>query len=162
MKNMSVHLSRDLIAKYGVRNFPVRKGDLVRIVRGDAEKDEKLNIVGKEGKVIKIMTGERKVVVENINVAKADGKMKPRKLDPSALVLTKLVLEDKRRKDRLTRLALYRNKLVEDEPEPEAEKEKKEEVPEGAVESEQETPAEPEGKEDKEDEEKEEGDEEDE
>lgn len=159
MKNMSVHLSKDLIAKYGVRNFPVRKGDLVRIVRGDAEKDEKLNIVGKEGKVIKIMTDERKVVVENINIAKADGKMKLKKLDPSALVLTKLVLEDKKRKERLLRLALYRNKVVEDEPEPEAEKEKKEEEPEEAEESQQETAAEPEGKEEKEEEEGEDEDE---
>ena len=48
MKNMNVHLSKDLISKYGIKNFPVRKGDMVRIVRGDAEKDEKLNIVGKE------------------------------------------------------------------------------------------------------------------
>lgn len=147
MKNMNVHLSKDLISKYGIRNFPVRKGDMVRIVRGDAEKDEKLNIVGKEGKVIKIMTGEGKVVVENINIAKADGKMKPRKLDPSALVLTKIVLEDKKRKERLTKLASFRNKVVEEEPEPEpavkeVEEEKKEvtgpEVPEEDVETEEE------------------------
>lgn len=121
MKNVIVHLSRDLISRYGIKNFPLRKGDVVRIVRGDAEKDEKLNIVGKEGKVIKILTDKEKVVIENINIAKADGKMKPRKLDPSALILTKLVLEDKRRKERLTKLALTRNKVVEEEPEPEPE-----------------------------------------
>ena len=138
MKNMNVHLSKDLISKYGIKNFPVRKGDMVRIVRGDAEKEEKLNIVGKEGKVIKIMTDKRKVVVENINIAKSDGKMKPRKLDPSALVLTKIVLEDKKRKERLTKLASLRNKVVEEEPEPEpeqavkesAEENKEEKVPE--------------------------------
>ncbi len=138
MKNMNVHLSKDLISKYGIKNFPVRKGDMVRIVRGDAEKDEKLNIVGKEGKVIKIMTDKGKVVVENINIAKSDGKMKPRKLDPSALVLTKIVLEDKKRKERLTKLASLRNKVVEEEPEPEpeqavkeaAEEKKEEKVPE--------------------------------
>ena len=136
MKNMNVHLSKDLISKYGIKNFPVRKGDMVRIVRGDAEKDEKLNIVGKEGKVIKIMTDKGKVVVENINIAKSDGKMKPRKLDRSALVLTKIVLEDKKRKERLTKLASLRNKVVEEEPEPEqavkeaAEEKKEEKVPE--------------------------------
>lgn len=130
MKNVMVHLSRDLVSKYGIRNFPVRKGDLVRIVRGDAEKDEKLNIVGKEGKVIKIVTGDGKIVIENINIAKADGKMKPRKIDPSALILTKLILEDKKRKERLTKLASFRNKVVLEEPEPEEpekEEEKKEE-----------------------------------
>jgi large subunit ribosomal protein L24 len=132
MKNVMVHLSRDLISKYGIRNFPIRKGDLVRVVRGDAEKDEKLNIVGKEGKVIKIITGKGKIVIENINIAKADGKMKPRKIDPSALMLTKLVLEDKKRKERLTKLASFRNKVVEDEPEPEepAKEEEKKEEPE--------------------------------
>ncbi len=140
MKNVSVHLSKDLISKYGIKNFPVRKGDLVRIVRGDAEKDEKLNIVGKEGKVIKIVTDEGKVIIENINIAKADGKMKPRKLDPSAVVLTKLILEDKKRKERLTRLASLRNKVVEDEPEPEPKEpektEEKGEEPEAPAEKE--------------------------
>ena len=148
MKNVSVHLSKDLISKYGIKNFPVRKGDLVRIVRGDAEKDEKLNIVGKEGKVIKIITDEGKVIIENINIAKADGKMKPRKLDPSAIVVTKLILEDKKRKERLTKLASFRNKVVEDEPEPEPKEPEK--VEEKGEESE--TPAEKE----KEEEEKEE------
>ncbi len=131
MKNVSVHLSKDLISKYGVKNFPIRKGDIVRIVRGDAEKDEKLNIVGKEGKVIKILTDKGKVIIENINISKADGKMKPRKLDPSAVVLTKLMLEDKKRKERLTKLALLRNITVQEEPEPEPEQAKPEEKKEG-------------------------------
>ena len=131
MKNVSVHLSKDLISKYGVKNFPIRKGDIVRIVRGDAEKDEKLNIVGKEGKVIKILTDKGKVIIENINISKADGKMKPRKLDPSAIVLTKLILEDKKRKERLTKLALLRNITVQEEPEPEPEQAKPDEKKEG-------------------------------
>lgn len=118
MKNINVHLSKDLISKYGIKSFPIRKGDMVRIVRGDAEKDEKLNIVGKEGKVIKIFTDEGKVVVENINIAKSDGKMKPRKMAPNAIMLTKLILEDKKRKERLTKLASLRNKVIEEEPEP--------------------------------------------
>ncbi len=129
MKGINVHLSKDLISKYGIRNFPVRKGDMVRIVRGDADKDEKLNIVGKEGKVIKIISGEGKVVVENVNIAKGDGKMKPRKLDPSALILTKLVLEDKKRKERLAKLASLRNKVIEEEPEPAVEEKKEESIP---------------------------------
>lgn len=132
MKNINVHLSKDLISKYGIKSFPVRKGDMVRIVRGDADKDDKLNIVGKEGKVIKIYTDEGKVVIENINTAKADGKMKPRKMAPNAMILTKLVLEDKKRRERLTKLASLRNKVVDEEPEPAAEpaveEEKKEEM----------------------------------
>ena len=139
MKNVSVHLSKDLISKYGVKNFPIRKGDIVRIVRGDAEKDEKLNIVGKEGKVIKILTDKGKVIIENINISKADGKMKPRKIDPSAIVLTKLILEEKKRKERLTKLAQLRNITVQEEPEPEpAKSEEKKEGEEVATEPEKE------------------------
>ncbi|MEM0135126.1 MAG: 50S ribosomal protein L24 [Thermoplasmatales archaeon] len=117
MKDIVIHLSKDLTSRYGIKRFPVRKGDLVRIVKGDGDKDEKLNVMGKEGKVIKVLKNEKKVVVENINISKADGKMKPRKIDPSALVITKVDLEDKRRKDRLARLASIRNKTVEEEPE---------------------------------------------
>jgi len=83
MREVVVHLSKDLVSRYGIKRFPVRKGDMVKIVKGDKEKDEKINIFGKEGKVIKVLKDEGKVVVENINISKADGKMKPRKLDPS-------------------------------------------------------------------------------
>jgi large subunit ribosomal protein L24 len=127
VKNVTVHLSKDLISKYGIRRFPVRKGDMVRIVRGDAEKDDKLNVVGKEGKVIKVLKDDGKIVIENINIAKADGKMKPKKLDPSAVMLTKLSLEDKKRKERLVKLASLRNKVVEEEPETKLEVNKEEE-----------------------------------
>ncbi|MEL9915027.1 MAG: 50S ribosomal protein L24 [Thermoplasmatales archaeon] len=117
MKDIVIHLSKDLTSRYGIKRFPVRKGDLVRIVKGDGDKDEKLNVVGKEGKVLKVLKNEKKVVVENVNISKADGKMKPRKIDPSALIITKVDLEDKRRKERLARLASIRNKTVEEEPE---------------------------------------------
>ncbi|MEM0128057.1 MAG: 50S ribosomal protein L24 [Thermoplasmatales archaeon] len=118
MKDVVIHLSKDLISRYGVRRFPVRKGDLVKIIKGDTDKDEKFNIVGKEGKVIKVLKDQNKVIIENINISKADGKMKPRKIDPTALIITKVVLEDKKRKERLSKLASMRNKVVE-EPQPE-------------------------------------------
>ncbi len=114
---LNLHLSRDLSEKYGIRKFGVRKGDMVRIVKGDSNKDEKLNIVGKEAKVVKVLRKEGKVIVENINVAKADGKMKPRKLDPSSLILVKIEMEDPKRKQKLSELASLRNKVVEEEPE---------------------------------------------
>ncbi|MGC8546647.1 MAG: 50S ribosomal protein L24 [Thermoplasmata archaeon] len=127
---LNLHLSNDLIEKYGIRKFGVRKGDIVRIVKGDSDKDEKLNIVGKEAKVVKVLRKERKIVVENVNVAKADGKMKPRKLDPSSLIIVKIELEDVKRKEKLSQLASLRNKVIEEEPEPASEKneENKEEV----------------------------------
>lgn len=117
MKNMSIHLSRDLIGKYGIKRFPVRKGDIVRVVKGDAEKDDKYNTVGKEGKVVRVLNNENRVVVENLNIAKADGKMKQKKFDQSVLILVRVNLDDKIRKAKLTSLASLRNKTVEEEPE---------------------------------------------
>ncbi len=124
---LNIHLSKDLNEKYGIKRFPVRKGDVIKIVKGDAEKDEKQNIIGKEGKVVKVLRKHQKILVENINIAKADGKMKPRKLDPTSLILVKLNLEDKKRKEKLSLLAALRNKTIEEEPE---EEEKSETVPE--------------------------------
>jgi|GEM_PF-985670 large subunit ribosomal protein L24 len=116
MKNITIHLSTELIGKYGIKKFPVRKGDVVRVVKGDAEKDEKQNTVGKEGKVIKVLKKDGKVIVENLNIAKSDGKMKPRKMDPSTLIIMKLDTEDKIRKAKLASLAALRNKTIEEEP----------------------------------------------
>ncbi len=126
----NLHLSKDLIEKYGIKRFGVRKGDIVRVVKGDSEKDEKLNIVGKEAKVIKVLKKEGKVIVENINIAKADGKMKPRKLDPSSLMIVKMDLEDAKRKQKLVELAAKRNKKVEEEVEEENKTDSSKEAPE--------------------------------
>lgn len=127
MKKITIHLSKDLIGKYGIKRFPIRKGDTVRVIKGDAEKEEKLNTVGKEGKVIKVIKDEGKIVVENLNIAKSDGKMKPKKFEPSSLIIVKVNLEDRIRKAKLVSLASLRNKTVEEEPEvPET---KKEELP---------------------------------
>ncbi len=125
----NLHLSKDLIEKYGIKRFGVRKGDIVRVVKGDSDKDEKLNIVGKEAKVIKVLKRERKVIVENINIAKADGKMKPRKLDPSSLTIVKIALEDAKRKQKLVELAAKRNKKVEEEIEEENKTDSSKEAP---------------------------------
>ncbi|KYH36144.1 MAG: 50S ribosomal protein L24, partial [Candidatus Hecatellales archaeon B24] len=45
-KILSAHLSPDLKIKYGVKSFPVRKGDTVRILRGA--------YAGVEGKIRKV------------------------------------------------------------------------------------------------------------
>lgn len=124
---LNLHLSNDLSEKYGIKKFGVRKGDLVKIIKGDSHKDEKLNIVGKEAKVVKVLRKNNKIIVENVNIAKADGKMKPRKLDPSSLIITKLDLDDKKRKEKLAELAAKRDKIIEEEPEEKLEDKKDEE-----------------------------------
>ncbi len=115
MQKLNAHLSKDLTEKYGIKRFPIRKGDIVKIVRGDSSRpDEKFNIKGKEGKVLQVLRKEGKVIIENVNIAKADGKMKPRKIDISKVVIIKLELEDKIRKEKLQTLAKARNKTVEE------------------------------------------------
>lgn len=116
MQKLNAHLSKELTEKYGIKRFPIRKGDIVKIVRGDSSKpDDKYNIKGKEGKVLQVLRKEGKLIIENVNIAKADGKMKPKKIDVSKVVITKLELEDKIRKEKLEELAKARNKTIEEE-----------------------------------------------
>ncbi len=127
VQKINVHLSKELYEKYGIKKFPVRKGDVVRIVRGDAGKDDKNNVKGKEGKVLQVLRSEGKLIIENVNISKADGKMKPRKIDASNTIIVKFDLDDKIRKDKLAQLAKLKNKVVEELEEETSEKEESEE-----------------------------------
>jgi len=89
-KFLSVHLSKDLIKKYGKRNIPIRKGDKVKISRGQFKK--------KTGKAEKIFLKRGKVLIEGITLTKKDGSKVPYLLQPSNLIITELNLEDKMRK----------------------------------------------------------------
>lgn len=92
-KFMSVHLSKDLRKKYGRRAIRVRKGDTVKIVRGQFRK--------KTGKVMDVSLIRRKVFVENIQQIRKDGTKSFYALEPSNLMITSLNLEDKIRKEKL-------------------------------------------------------------
>ena len=88
---MKTHLSKELKKKYGYRSFGLRKGDTVKILRGKFR--------GKEGVVEKVV-GD-KVFIENINVEKQEGKRVNVPIHISNLVITKMVLEDKKRKAKI-------------------------------------------------------------
>ena len=88
---MKVHLSKELKQKYGIRSFGLRKGDTVKVVRGKMK--------GKEGVVEKI--SKDYVYIENLKVEKQEGKRVPIPVRASNLVIKKLVLEDKKRKEKL-------------------------------------------------------------
>lgn len=94
-KFMSAPLSGELRDKYGRRSFPVRKGDTVKIMRGDDK--------GKEGKVRSINLKEEKITIEGIVIAKSDISEVPRPIRPSNVVITKLELKDKMRENALRR-----------------------------------------------------------
>jgi large subunit ribosomal protein L24 len=65
-----------------VQKMKVRKGDLVQMIAG---KDR-----GKQGRVLEARPGDRRVVVENLNVVKRHQRPKPMK-DPSRMGAPQLI-----------------------------------------------------------------------
>jgi len=92
-KQVASHLSEDLLLKYNRRSLSVIKGDEVKILRGGRK--------GKTGKVLRVDTKARKIVIEGITHKKADGTDVALPVDPSNVLITRLNLEDKRRRAKL-------------------------------------------------------------
>jgi large subunit ribosomal protein L24 len=86
------------MSEYNVRSIPVRKGDTVRMIRGAQD------LKKTEAKVASVDLKKSKIIIENITVPKADGTQKPRPVDPSDVVITKLDLSDPWRKAKLDSL----------------------------------------------------------
>ena len=95
---VSAHLDSALMKEYNVRSVAVRKGDTVRVIRGD--KDFKAS----EAKVADVDLKSLKLIIENVTHPKADGTQKPKPVDPSNVLLTKLDLSDPWRKEKLDSL----------------------------------------------------------
>ena len=96
-KMISVSLSKNLREKHDKRNFPVRKGDNVSIMRGEFK--------GKSGKIEGVNMKKMKVVIDGIYRTKKDGSKVAVMFEPSNLQIKELVLEDKKRKVSLERKA---------------------------------------------------------
>jgi large subunit ribosomal protein L24 len=96
-REMSAHLSGDLIEEWNVRSMPVIKGDTVRIIRGSHK--------GHEAKVAGIDVPRRLLTVEDATIAKADGTATPKWYHHSNVIITKLLLEDPKRRGKLEELA---------------------------------------------------------
>ena len=73
----------------GTRNIPLRKGDTVKIVRG--------NFKSHIGKIEKVFLKKTRVYVEGAQIVKRDGAKVFYPLHPSNLIITNLNLEDKKR-----------------------------------------------------------------
>lgn len=102
-KKMGAHLDTKLMEKYHIRSLPVRKGDTVKILRGDAD------VLGHEAKVAKIDITHMRIVVEGITAQTAKGKAKERWVNPSNVMIIKLDLTDPLRRKRIEK----RGKLAE-------------------------------------------------
>jgi large subunit ribosomal protein L24 len=87
---MTAPLSEELREKYGVKRLPVRKGDKVRIVRGDFK--------GHEGTVVKVDLRRLRIYVDGVTVKRQDGTPRFVPIHPSKVVIVALDLKDKWRR----------------------------------------------------------------
>ena len=94
-KLLHVTLSKDLRKKYGKRAIRVRKGDKVRIMRGE--------FAGHEGKVMEVDVKKGIIKVEGVTVTKADGSEVFRPVHPSNVMIIDLGEVDDVRKKILER-----------------------------------------------------------
>ncbi len=107
-KQISSHLEENLLLKYDRRRIPVVKGDTVRVMRGIHK--------GHEDKITAVHVNDTLVDVEGVTITKADGKKVAKSIHPSNLLITKLNLTDKWRRQRLEKgLSADKKKEIESE-----------------------------------------------
>ncbi len=103
---LSAPLSEELQKERGVKRLPVRRDDVVRILRGDW--------AGHEGKVIRVDLKRARIYVEGVTIKRADGTPVPYPIHPSKVVIVKLG-----KVDRVRERIIERRKAVGREPGPE-------------------------------------------
>ncbi len=114
-KQFSATLSPELKASHNTRSIPVRTGDTVKIMRGDRK--------GFEGKVARVDRQKYRIFVEGITREKVDGSAIQIPIHPSKVMIIRLNLDDKWRKEAVKRKS--REKPVEKTTEEESVEEKK-------------------------------------
>ncbi len=92
---MAAPLSAELAASRGAKTLPVRRGDTVRILRGDSK--------GFEGKVSRVDLKAYRIYMEGLTREKVDGTNIFLAVHPSKVQIRNLNLDDKYRKDILER-----------------------------------------------------------
>jgi len=98
LKLLGAHLAPDLRQQYGTRSMPVRKGDRVRVMRGD--------FAGHEDEVTEVDLDRGVVYVKDVTTDKVDGTKAFIPIKASNLEITRLNLEDERRQKILQRRGL--------------------------------------------------------
>ena len=86
---LKCQLDEFLQEEYGLRSLVVKKGDLVKVMRGQFRDTE--------GKVTSVNYKKVRVFLESATITKADGKEAPLPIHPSNLMLVKLELDDERK-----------------------------------------------------------------
>ena len=95
-KMISAHLVKELVKTHKKRSFPVRKGDKVKVLRGEFK--------GTIGEIEKVDRKKLKLHVKGVEKKKREGVAQTKiPVDPSNVILLSLNLSDKRRQAALTR-----------------------------------------------------------
>ena len=83
------HLDKKLQEKYNRRSIPVRKGDTVKIMKGEFR--------GIKGEVINVDLEKCVIYVDGVTVKKTDGTDIARAVEPSNVMITHLMRDDRKR-----------------------------------------------------------------
>ena len=105
-RSLNAHLSEDLVKEYGIRSVRVRTGDVVKVLRGSYR--------GVEGKVIKVYLDEGRVAIESLTRQNSRGENSPVKIHASKVMVTKLNLDDKVRREALEAIKSRKTGKVEE------------------------------------------------
>jgi large subunit ribosomal protein L24 len=92
-KGIASHLAENLLLKYDRRSIPVVKGDTVKIMRGSYR--------GHEEKIAKVNVRDQTVEIEGVTITTAKGTKIAKSIHASTLLITKLNLTDKWRRQTL-------------------------------------------------------------
>lgn len=102
-KFLAAHLSPALRESYGRRSMPLRKGDEIKVMRGKNR--------GHKGEVDRVDLKKAKIYMDSVKIKKSDGSEVHIPFSPSNILITKLNLDDARRKGIIRRI-----KPIADEP----------------------------------------------
>ncbi|MHC1631359.1 MAG: 50S ribosomal protein L24 [Methanotrichaceae archaeon] len=94
-KYMHATLSKDLRQEMNRRSAQVRRGDTVKVMRGD--------YAGTEGEVEKVNLKRGTIAISGVSAFRADGTEVPRLVQPSKVVITEMDLDDGARKNIFSR-----------------------------------------------------------
>jgi len=88
-KLLSSHLSKELHKKYAMRSMRARKGDKVKVMRGQNK--------GKTGTIEMVDTKNIKIYITGVEFTKRDGSKTKQPVHPSNVLIQELNTSDKRR-----------------------------------------------------------------
>lgn len=92
-KFLASHLSKTLIQKYNTRKLRIRKGDKVKIMRGQHK--------GKVGTIDKVDIKQGNITLDSLFTTKRDGSKSFYPINPSNVMVQEINLDDRKRKEKL-------------------------------------------------------------